>query len=58
MEEHQNKPLLETQISISKDGKYIIHKTVIVDIKPITYYKKVMEKEGVVLKPFYMGLVS
>ncbi len=42
MEIEQNKPLLETHISISKDGKYIIYKTVIVDIKPIGYYRKVM----------------
>tara|TARA_Y100000310_G_C20569112_1_gene757076 strand:+ start:1110 stop:1256 length:147 start_codon:yes stop_codon:yes gene_type:complete len=43
MEENQNKPLLETHISKSKDGKYIIHKTVITDIKPVKYFEKVME---------------
>lgn len=39
----QNKPLLETHISTSKDGKYLIHKTIITDIKPRSYYKKVIE---------------
>ena len=39
----QNKPILETHISTSKDGRYIIHKTVITDIKPVGYYEKVME---------------
>ncbi len=41
----QNKPILETHISISKDRKYIIHKTVITDIKPVGYYKKIMEQK-------------
>lgn len=39
----QNRPILETHISVSKDGKYIIHKTSIVDIKPVSYYEKVLE---------------
>lgn len=42
----QNKPLLETQISTSRDGKYVIHRTVITDIKPIKYYQKVLEEKG------------
>lgn len=41
----QNKPILETHITKSKDGKYIIHKTVITDIKPVKYYEKIMEKK-------------
>jgi hypothetical protein len=36
-------PLIETQIKLSKDGKYMVHKTVITDIKPTNYYEKVME---------------
>ncbi|MDP3699248.1 MAG: hypothetical protein Q8R47_06725 [Nanoarchaeota archaeon] len=45
--EFDNKPIVETQISKSKDGKYLIHKTIITDIKPVKYYEKVMEsKEG------------
>lgn len=40
----KGKPILETHISKSKDGKYIIHKTVITDIKPVTYYQKVLEE--------------
>tara|TARA_Y100000034_G_scaffold114516_1_gene150715 strand:+ start:559 stop:726 length:168 start_codon:yes stop_codon:yes gene_type:complete len=34
-------PILETQISKSKDGKYVIHRTVITDIKPVAYFEKV-----------------
>lgn len=40
----KGKPILETQITKSKDGKYIIHRTVITDIKPVKYYEKVMEE--------------
>lgn len=36
-------PLLETQISKSKDGRWLIHRTIITDIKPVTYFKKVLE---------------
>ena len=42
-QEHNNRPIVETQVSKSKDGKYIIHTTKIVDIKPATYYAKVMD---------------
>jgi len=42
MEQNECKPIIETQISKSKDGKYIIHKTIIVDIKPVGYYEKVI----------------
>ena len=40
----KNTPIVETHISKSKDGKYVIHKTVITDIKPVKYYEKVLEK--------------
>ena len=44
--EYDNKPIVETQISKSKDGKYLLHITKITDIKPIGYYQKVMESTG------------
>ncbi|MBU0460654.1 MAG: hypothetical protein KJ771_07665 [Nanoarchaeota archaeon] len=45
--EHENKPIVETQVMKNKDGKYVIHKTIITDIKPVKYYEKVFEsKEG------------
>lgn len=37
-------PIVETRINKSKDGKYIIHKTIITDIKPYGYYKTMMER--------------
>ena len=36
-------PLIETKMSKSKDGRLVIHKTIITDIKPTEYYKAVME---------------
>ncbi len=39
----KQKPIVETQISKSKDGKYLIHKTIITDIKPKLYYERVMK---------------
>ena len=41
--EFENKPIVETQLSMSKDKKYVIHKTIITDIKPVKYWEKVME---------------
>ena len=43
--EYENKPIVETQLSMSKDKKYVIHKTIITDIKPVKYWEKVMEGE-------------
>jgi len=37
------KPLVETSVSISKDGRYLIHKTSIIDIKPVNYMKTVLK---------------
>lgn len=36
-------PIIESSVFKSKDGKYIIHKTIITDIKPIKYYEVVLE---------------
>jgi hypothetical protein len=33
----------DTHITMSKDGKYIIHKTVITDSKLVKYYEKVLK---------------
>lgn len=36
-------PIVETKINRSKDGKWIIHKTIITDIKPVGYYRQVLK---------------
>ena len=35
-------PIIETQISKSKDGRWILHRTIITDIKPVKYFEKVL----------------
>ena len=35
-------PIIESRIAKSKDGRFVIHKVVITDIKPVEYYEKVM----------------
>jgi hypothetical protein len=38
-------PIIETRISLSKDRRYVIHRTEIVDIKPASYWEKVFSEE-------------
>jgi hypothetical protein len=42
IEQLVRQPALETQISKSQDGKWIVHKTIITDIKPVAYFEKVL----------------
>jgi hypothetical protein len=41
--EEKGKPIIETKITKSKDGKWVIHKTIITDIKSANYYKAILE---------------
>jgi len=43
IEQLQKQPILETKVAKSEDGKWVIHKTVITDIKPISYMEKVLK---------------
>jgi len=43
IEQLQKQPILETSIGKSMDGRWVIHKTVVTDIKPVAYFEKVME---------------
>ena len=38
-----NRPIVETKVSLSEDGKWVIHVTKITDIKPVNYMKKVLK---------------
>ncbi len=44
-ERHGNAPIIETQISKSKDGRWVIHKTIITDIKPVAYFEQVVKSQ-------------
>jgi len=35
-------PILETQVIKSKDGRWLIHKTIVTDIRSIKYFEKVL----------------
>ncbi len=39
-------PLIESRVFKSKDGQYIVHKTVVTDIKPINYLTAVLKSSG------------
>jgi len=43
VEQLNRQPILETSISKSEDGKWLIHKTIITDIKPVTYFEKALK---------------
>lgn len=45
IEQLNRQPVLESSVSVSEDGKWVIHKTLITDIKPIKYFEKVLEKK-------------
>jgi hypothetical protein len=36
-------PIIESSLSVSEDGKWVIHRTIITDIKPVTYFEKVLD---------------
>ena len=40
-------PTINTKISKSKDGKFLIHKTEIVTIKPVAYFEAIMNSEEI-----------
>ena len=42
LEELNKQPIVETSIRRSEDGKWVVHKTTITDIKPVTYFEKVL----------------
>jgi hypothetical protein len=44
-EELNDQPQIENVMYISLDKRWFIHKTIITDIKPLTYMKKVFEDD-------------
>ena len=46
IEQLNKQPVVESVLSKSEDGKWLIHKTIITDIKPIGYYEKALAKQG------------
>lgn len=47
-EQIRQMPIIKTKVTKSKDGRYLIHKTEIVYIKPMAYYEAILSnKENV-----------
>ena len=42
-EQINQQPILESAVRLSEDKKWVIHRTIITDIKPATYWSKVMD---------------
>ena len=42
LEQLNRQPIVESSIRRSDDGKWIVHKTTITDIKPVTFFEKVL----------------
>ena len=43
IEQLKKQPIVETVIKRSGDGEWILHQTIITDIKPVSYLKKIIE---------------
>ncbi len=42
IEQLSKQPIIESSVSKSEDGKWVIHRTIVTDIKPISYFEKVI----------------
>ena len=42
IEQLNKQPIVEATVQLSEDKKWVIHKTIITDIKPISYLEKVL----------------
>ena len=42
LEQLSKQPIIESFVNKSQDGKWIVHKTTITDIKPMSYFDKVL----------------
>jgi len=45
-EQLRQMPIVQAKLFKSKDGKYMVHKTTITNIKPTAYYEAVMSAPG------------
>lgn len=44
IEQLNKQPIIENTVSKSEDGKWLIHKTIITDIKPVSYFESVLAR--------------
>ena len=46
IEDLNKQPTLKTRMYVSEDGEWFVHETTTLDIKPISYMKKVFRNEA------------
>ena len=45
-EQLRKMPIIESVVSKSKDGKYLVQRTIITNIKPVQYYDAILKNDG------------
>jgi hypothetical protein len=45
-EQLKKMPIIESKVSKSKDGRFIIQRTVFTTIKPVAYFDKILSTNG------------
>lgn len=50
IEQLNKQPIVESSIAKSQDGKWIVHRTTITDLKPVSYMEKVMNSKKKAVK--------
>ncbi len=45
-EQLKRMPNVESVFSKSKDGKYLIHRTIITTVRPVEYFEKILSESG------------
>ena len=45
VEQFNKQPIIETSIQLSENKKWVVYKTIVTDIKPVTYLQKVLGSE-------------
>ena len=48
IEQLLKQPIIESQVRKSKDGQWVIHRTIMTDIRPIKYLERVMNGKTLV----------
>jgi hypothetical protein len=44
-EQLRKMPIIESKVGKSKDGKYLIHRTVITTVRPVKYYQAILDNQ-------------
>ncbi len=45
VEQLNKQPIVESSMQLSEDKKWLVHKTIITDIKPVSYLERVLGSE-------------